>query len=143
VPTGSNLQLSNSCPSAAWESLVLSFSWAAFSQNTFHASHRKDYTHDVTSWGRTNIQSLTFIYRHQRNPDFTRTPRRITGEHRQLPILHIWSHLHCCWSRDSLNKRNITRRIPKLWYHPRTSISTHFSQYDRPLYVKHNRLIGI
>jgi len=38
---------------------------------------------------RRHFQRITLLYRHQRNPGFTRTPWRNTGEHRQLPILHI------------------------------------------------------
>jgi len=70
----------------------------------------------TTVWAptRRHIQRITLLYHHQWNPDFTRTPRRNTEEHRQFPILRIWSTLHCCRSRDSLKERNITRsRTPQ------------------------------
>ena len=110
MPKRSTLQLSNPHPSAARESLVLSFSWPASSHHTLPANQWLNHPHGVTTWGRPNIQRLTLLRHHQWNPDLARISRRNTGEHRQHPILHAWSTRPCRWWRDSLNKWNIARR---------------------------------
>ena len=110
VPTELAFQLSNPYRSATRNTVVVSPSRATPDYYTLPKREWMGNSHTNAMWRRSDTKCHEMFDYHQRVPDTTWNSRENTIYHRHHALLYTRSDPDSCWSRDSLDKTNITRR---------------------------------